>query len=79
MTFNSAAENVYSKKIIKINFLKWITRLIVIKSGDKFYILSLPSNRFRLKDSANVSLMLSGTLEVCCNKLSKTKEILFEN
>ena len=31
------------------------------------------------KGSANVSLMLSGTLEVCCNKLSKTKEILFEN
>ena len=77
MAFNSATENVYSKKIMKI--IKWIRRLIVINSGDKFYILSPRSNIFRLKDSANVSLMLSGTLEVCCNKLSKAKEILSEN
>ena len=77
MALNSATEDVYSKKIMKI--IKWIRRLIVINSGDKFYILSLRFNIFRLKDSANVSLMLSGTLEVCCNKLSKTKEILFEN
>ena len=77
MALNSATEDVYSKKIMKI--IKWIRRLIVINSGDKFYILSPRSNIFRLKDSANVSLMLSGTLEVCCNKLSKTKEILFEN
>ena len=77
MALNSATEDVYSKKIMKI--IKWIRRLIVINSGDKFYILSLRSNIFRLKDSANVSLMLSGTLEVCCNKRSKTKEILFEN
>ena len=77
MALNSATEDVYSKKIMKI--IKWIRRLIVINSGDKFYILSLRSNIFRLKDSANVSLMLSGTLEVCCNKLSKAKEILPEN
>ena len=77
MALNSATEDVYSKKIMKI--IKWIRRLIVINSGDKFYILSLRSNIFRLKDSANVSLMLSGTLEVCCNKLSKAKEILSEN
>ena len=79
MTFNSATKNVYSSKIIKINSLKWIRRLIVIKSVDKFYILSLRTNSFRLKESTNVSLMLSGTLEVCCNKLSKAKEILSEN
>ena len=77
MALNSATEDVYSKKIMKI--IKWIRRLIVINSGDKFYILSLRSNIFRLKDSANVSLMLSGTLEVCCNKLSKAREILSEN
>ena len=45
---NSVKENVCSQKLIKMNLLKWIRRLTVIKLADKFCILSLPSNRFCL-------------------------------
>ena len=68
----------FSQKLVKINLLKWIRRLIVTKLASKlFHPTDFVSGS--KKDSANVSRKLSGAPEVCPNKLSRTESKLSEN
>ena len=60
-----------------MNLLKRICGLIFTKLDDKFCILFVPQILSHLlKDSANVSLKLSGAGEICPSKLSRTKNKL---
>ena len=60
---SAATIKVCSQKLIKINLLKWIKRLLVTKLVDKFFVL----------DSENANLKLSGAPEVCPTSSQKQK------
>ena len=89
---NSSKENVCFEKLIRINLLKWIRRLVSIKLADIstdrledwfaqswLTLLLTDFESLSKNDSANVNLNFSGAREICPIKLSKIENKSSEN
>ena len=82
MTLLLLRKKFYSQKLIKINLLKWIWRLIITSSLTNFALHFFhPADFVSISktNTKNNSLKLSGAREVWPNNLSRTENKLSEN